>query len=89
MPSAADALVSQQPATTTVATPVNIVAGIVTSFVDAGLSPFAATTAPVAPARRRAVGTDGLARREFEQTFFTPSPTVNPLAGQITRVRLF
>jgi acetyl esterase/lipase len=62
--------------------PVSVVSGVA-SLLNTVLSPFAATTAPSAPAQTPALWTLlAFARREFEQTF--RSPTVNPVAAQIT-----
>ncbi|HEY2199530.1 MAG TPA: alpha/beta hydrolase [Mycobacterium sp.] len=68
----------------TTVTPVNTAAGIVSSLLNTVLSPFAATTAPDAPAQPPMLWTLlAFARREFEQALSTPSPTVSPLAGRI------
>jgi hypothetical protein len=66
------------------ATPVDPVSRIVSTLINAVLSPFA-TSAPTAPVQPPAALTLlAFARREFEQAFFISSTTVNPLAGQIT-----
>ncbi|MDT5281216.1 MAG: triacylglycerol lipase [Mycobacterium sp.] len=78
------------PATTTttamVSTPVNVVAGMVSGFVNTVLSPLGATTAPGgAPAQTPALWTlAAFARREFEQTPSIPSAKLTPMAGPIT-----
>ena len=81
--------VSDSPKPTTATTtgsgghrPCNTVAEIVSSVVDAVLSPFAASTAPGEPAQTPALWTlAAFARREFERAFSNPQPTVNPVAG--------
>ena len=58
---------------------------MVSSVVDAVLSPFASGTAPGEPAQTPALWTlAAFARREFEQAFSNPQPTVNPMAGLMT-----
>jgi hypothetical protein len=73
------------PAPTVIApTPADPVSRIVSTLVNAVLSPFA-DSAPTAPVQSPAAWTLlAFARREFEQAFFMPSTTVNPLAGQTT-----
>ena len=57
----------------------------VSSLINAVLSPFA-NSAPSAPAQAPGAWTLlAFARREFGQAFSTPSATVNPLAGQVTK----
>jgi hypothetical protein len=63
------------------------VSRFVSSLLNAVLSPFAdsAPSAPSSPAQAPGAWTMlAFARREFGQTFSTPSATVNPLAGQVT-----
>ncbi len=58
--------------------------GTVATLVGAVLSP-SANNAPTMPVEPPALWTVlAFARREFERTFVTESPTVTPLAGQIT-----
>jgi hypothetical protein len=66
-----------------VPTPADPVSRIVSTLINAVLSPFASPppTAPVQPAADLILL--AFTRRESEQAVFTPS-TVNPLAGQIT-----
>jgi YVTN family beta-propeller protein/VCBS repeat-containing protein len=79
MDSAPDVSVSSRP------TPVHTVAEIVSSVVDAVLSPFASGTAPGEPAETPALWTlAAFARREFEQALSPPQPSVNPVAGPTT-----
>jgi triacylglycerol lipase len=64
--------------------PVGVASGMVASLVNAVLNPFAAG-APVAPVGPPTMWTLlAFVRREFEPTVSNESPTVNPLAGQIT-----
>jgi acetyl esterase/lipase len=64
--------------------PVGVASGMVASLVNAVLNPFAAG-APVAPVEPPTMWTLlAFVRREFEPTVSNESPTVNPLAGQIT-----
>jgi hypothetical protein len=84
-PSTAAAPVVPPRAASMVVTPtVDPVSRIMSTLINAVLSPFAnsAPTAPVPPPA--ALTLLAFARREFEQAFPTPSTTVNPLAGQIT-----
>ena len=61
-----------------------VASGMVASLVNAVLNPFAAG-APVAPVEPPTMWTLlAFVRREFEPTVSNESPTVNPLAGQIT-----
>ena len=63
----------------------NIVAEMVSSVVTTVLSPFAATTAPGAPAQTPALWTLlAFARREFERAFVNPSPLVDSVASPTT-----
>ena len=63
----------------------NIVAEMVSSVVTTVLSPFAATTAPGAPAQAPALWTLlAFARREFERAFVNPSPLVDSVASPTT-----
>ena len=65
-------------------TPADLVSGFVSTLVSAVLSPVA-NNAPTTPVEPPALWTVlAFARREIERTFVTESPTVNPLAGQIT-----
>ena len=80
---------SPQPTTATTTTaltdPAETVVEMVSSVVDAVLSPFASGTAPGEPAQTPALWTlAAFARREFEQAFSNPQPTVNPVAGSTT-----
>ncbi len=64
--------------------PADPVSRIVSTVIDAVLSPFA-NHAPAAPVQSPADFTLlAFARREFEQDFSTPSTRVNPPAGQTT-----
>jgi acetyl esterase/lipase len=64
--------------------PVGVASGMVASLVNAVLNPFAAG-APAAPVEPPTMWTLlAFVRREFEPTVSNESPTVNPLAGQIT-----
>jgi triacylglycerol lipase len=64
--------------------PVGVASGMVASLVNAVLNPFAAG-APAAPVEPPTMWTLlAFVRREFEPAVSKESPTVNPLAGQIT-----
>lgn len=64
-------------------TPATPVSGLVSTLINAVLSPFA-NNAPTSPVQQPALFTLlAFARREFEQAFSIPSATINPLAGQI------
>ena len=81
-----NAVVTMQAAPTAAARPdpVGVASGMVASLVNAVLNPFAAG-APVAPVEPPTMWTLlAFVRREFEPTVSNESPTVNPLAGQIT-----
>ena len=81
-----NAVVTMQAAPTAAARPdpVGVASGMVASLVNAVLNPFAAG-APVAPVEPPTPWTLlAFVRREFEPTVSNESPTVNPLAGQIT-----
>jgi hypothetical protein len=81
-----NALVTMQAAPTAAARPepVGVASGMVASLVNAVLNPFAAG-APVAPVEPPTMWTLlAFVRREFEPTVSNESPTVNPLAGQMT-----
>ena len=68
--------------TTALTDPAETVVEMVSSVVDAILTPFAATTTPGEPAQTTALWTlAAFARREFDQAFSNPQPTVNPVAG--------
>ncbi|MDT5334238.1 MAG: triacylglycerol lipase, partial [Mycobacterium sp.] len=88
IPGAALAAVQEPPAepaaTVSTPTPVEIVSGIVPTQVSAVLSPFANNppTTPVEPPTMWTLL--AFVRREFESTVSNESPTVDPLAGQIT-----
>ena len=72
-----------------VTTPVNTVAEIVSSVVDAVLSPTASGTAPGEPAQTPALWTlAAFARREFERAFVNPSPLVDSVATSLTTGRV-
>jgi len=81
-----NAVVTMQAAPTAAARPdpVGVASGMVASLVNAVLNPFAdnAPTTPVEPPTLWTLL--AFVRREFEQAFSIPSPTVHPLAGQIT-----
>ncbi len=65
-------------------TPADPVSHLVSTLINAVLSPFA-NSGPTAPVQPPAALTMlGFARREFEHSFFNPSTTVNPPAGQST-----
>ena len=65
-------------------TPADPVSRIVSTLINAVLSPFA-NSAPTAPVQAPAALTLlAFARREFGQAFSIPSTTVNPRAGHIT-----
>ena len=71
--------------TTALTDPAETVVEMVSSVVDAVLNPIASGTAPGEPAQTPALwALAAFARREFEQAFSNPPPTVNPMAGQIT-----
>lgn len=81
-----NAVATMQAAPTSAARPdpVGVASGMVASVVNAVLNPFAAG-APVAPVEPPTMWTLlAFGRREFEPTVSNESPTVNPLAGQIT-----
>jgi acetyl esterase/lipase len=81
-----DAVVTMQAAPTAAArpNPEGVESGMVAGLVNAVLNPFAAGApgAPVEPPTMWALL--AFVRREFEPTVSNESPTVNPLAGQIT-----
>lgn len=65
-------------------TPAEPSSGLVSTLINAVLSPFA-NSAPTAPVQSPAAWTLlAFARRDFEQALSMPSTTVNPLAGQTT-----
>ena len=83
---APDVKVSRLPAAATTTTaltdPPETVVEIVSSVVDAVLSPFASGTAPGEPAQTPALWTlAAFARREIDQAFSNPQPTISPMAG--------
>jgi hypothetical protein len=81
----APAMAPSQPAPKVITpTPADPVSHLVSTLINAVLSPFAnsAPTAPVQPPAGLTLL--AFARREFEQSFFNPSTTVNPPAGQTT-----
>ena len=57
---------------------------IVSTLINAVLSPFAKNSPTVPVQSPAALTLLAFARREFEPAFFSPSTTVNRLAGQIT-----
>ena len=68
--------------TTALTDPAETVVEMVSSVVNAVLSPFAAGAVPGAPAPTPALwALAASARREFEQAFSNPQATVNPMAG--------
>ena len=81
-----NAVVTMQAAPTAAARPdpEGVASGMVANLVNAVLNPFAAG-APAAPVEPPTMWTLlAFVRREFEPTVSNESPTVNPLAGQIT-----
>jgi triacylglycerol lipase len=69
----------------TVTAPVNGLAGIVSSFVNIVLSPFAATTTPDAPAETPALwALLAFARREIEQGLDLPTSAVGTVAAPVS-----
>jgi hypothetical protein len=85
--SVAEVSVSRQSAarpTTAVTEPVDILIGMVSSFVNRVLGPIAANAAPGAPAQPPTLETLlAFARREFERAFTIPSPAAHPVATPI------
>jgi hypothetical protein len=83
--SAAPAEVAPAPASTVISpTPADPLRHLVTTLINAVLSPFA-NSAPTTPVQLPAAWTLlAFARREFGQASAIPSTTVNPLAGQTT-----
>ena len=86
VPDVSDSRLPTTATTTTALTdPAETVVEMVSSVVDAVLSPFAAGTTPGEPASTPALwALAAFARREFEQAFSNLQATVNPLPGQVT-----
>jgi acetyl esterase/lipase len=71
--------------TVTNPTPPQVLSGIVSTLVGGVLFPFADNAPPTTPVEAPTLWTLlAFARREFEQTFSIPSPTVDPLTAQPT-----
>ena len=81
----APAMAPRQPASKVISpTPADPVSHLVSTLINAVLSPFA-NSAPTAPAQEPGAWTTlAFARREFGQTSSSRSTTVNPPAGQTT-----
>ena len=82
---AAPAMAPLRPASMVITpTPADPVSHLVSTLINAVLSPFA-NSAPAAPVQPpAALALLAFARRESEQSFFNPPTTVNPPAGQTT-----